>query len=592
MDTPVRKEIVLQGRAVSPGIARGHVSLWGRRWARPVKQLVFAADVEKEVLRLENAIAETVEEVKVLRKGFEGDQTGVAVDVFEAHELLLQDLTVLEEVGRRIRQEKCVAEYAFYDVLQGYMEALLKVHDDYLSARAIDIEDVGSRVLAHLRGQTDTRRFASQLQEDSVLLAWDMTPSDTAQLGNYSVSGFATEAGSPNSHTAIIARAIGTPAVVGVENLLKQAVVGREVLVDGYGGKIIFNPSAETYQKYLDIKARRNLISAELAKLKSEDARTEDGRDIVLSANLELEQELGYLEPSGASGVGLYRTEFFFFENKGVPSEEAQLERYLAVTRAAGEHGVIIRTFDVGGDKLLPEGMLAESGEVEENPALGWRGIRVCLDREQLFKIQMRAILRAGAEGKVRIMFPMVSGISELLRARALLEECAEELTEEGLAFDANLEVGVMIEVPSAALLADQMAKYVDFFSIGTNDLAQYTMAVDRTNEKVSGLHQVCHPAILRLLANVVNAAHRQGIWVGICGEAAGDLELTPLLVGLDLDEFSVGIHQVAAIKAAIRKLNADQCRETVKQALNQETTAPILTASWAIADQAYGDLL
>lgn len=585
------EEIILRGRAVSPGIARGRVTIWGRRWVKPHLRIIEPAGRDAEVARMERSVAETATEIRALRHDLGEDRQDLSADIFEAHELLLQDLTVLEEVSRLIREQGLAAESAFFQVLQGYMEALMQVRDDYLAARAIDIEDVGSRVLAHLRGQADTRRFASQVEADAVLLAWDLTPSDTAQLEHHPVRGFATESGSPNSHSAILARAIGLPAVVAVEGLLHQADAGGDILVDGYEGLVILNPGVETHARYDEIERQHAGIAAELAKLRTAPARTVDGRDIELSANLELEQEIARLEPSGARGVGLYRTEFFFFEFGGVPDEEIQLERYARVAEATGDHGVIIRTFDVGGDKLYPVGVPG-GGDPEANPALGWRGIRVCLDREEIFKTQLRAILRAGAVGKVRVMFPMISGLEELLRSRALLEECCEELAAEGLVHDPNLEVGVMIEVPSAALLADQFAHYVDFFSVGTNDLVQYTVAVDRTNDKVASLHQICHPAVVRLLAGVVEAAHRQGIWVGICGEAAGDLELTPLLVGLDLDEFSVGINQVAAIKAAITRLSADECRQLAATALKEQSSEAILTASWAIADRLYGELL
>ena len=398
----------------------------------------------------------------------------------------------------------------------------------------------------------------------------------------------ATDLGSRTSHTAIMARSLNIPTVVGLHDVSEKLETGDEVLIDGYNGIVIKNPTAETLRDYDELRSKKERVAQALVGLRETKSTTRDGRHIVLSANIELPSELTAVAENGAEGVGLYRTEFLYINRTDMPSEEEQYETYRKVAESVAPHPLIIRTFDLGGDKIAE----AVEADDELNPFLGCRAIRFCLDHPEIFKVQLRAILRASTSRNVKIMFPMISGIGELRRALAVLAECAKEMKADGIPFDQDMQVGAMIEIPSAAISADSLAREVDFFSIGTNDLIQYAIAVDRVNESIAHLYEPTHPAVLRLLKMIADAAHANDIWVGVCGEMAGDIVLTPLLLGLAMDELSASASLVPRVKLAVQSLSAAECESLVQEALKLETPAEILDRCQSLAQKHYADLL
>jgi len=468
-------------------------------------------------------------------------------------------------------------------VMSRYVETLKRIGDEYLRERTVDIEDVARRVVRNLRG---IQQEASPA-EPHVLLSTELTPSDTAMMDRKAVLGFATEGGSHTSHSTIMARSMGIPAIVGLPEITTRFHTGQDALLDGYGGLLIINPSGETLAAYAVTRRKKAALERHLREMVDLPAETLDGKRIILTANIEFESEMPEVNAWGAEGIGLYRTEFFFLNRPALPTEDEQAENYARIASAAGPEGVIIRTLDVGGDKLQS----LHDSLTEANPFLGWRGIRVSLKRRKLFKSQLRAILRASAVGTVRVMFPMISCLEELRDARAVFHECQGELRQQGIIFDENMEVGAMIEVPSAALTADSLAREVDFFSIGTNDLIQYTLAVDRGNEMVADLYQPCHPGVLKLLKSVSDAARRAGIWTGVCGEMASDIMLTPLMVGLGFAELSMSTPQLPMVKYAIRKLPSARCIALVDEVLQLGETAKVRQRCREVALEFYSEL-
>jgi phosphotransferase system enzyme I (PtsI) len=467
-----------------------------------------------------------------------------------------------------------------------YAKTLSEIDDPYLRERALDIHDVTRRVVHNLMGTQ--ARDLSGVTTPHILIAHNLTPSDTAQLNRALVLGFGTDIGSRTSHTAIMARSLGIPAIVGLHDASSHLVTGDHVLLDGYNGLLVVNPSDQTLWEYGELEIKKTVVEEKLSQLRDTSSTTLDGNHVVLSANIELPEDMELVRQSGAEGVGLYRTEFFYLNKEELPTEEEQYAAYRQVAEAATPHSVIIRTLDLGGDKFMSALHMPE----ELNPFLGWRAIRFCLERVDVFKTQLRAILRASAAGNVKIMYPMISGVEELRRANVILEECRAELRAEGLAFSAGMEVGAMIEIPSAAISADILAKEVDFFSIGTNDLIQYSIAVDRLNEHIAHLYEPTHPAIIRLIRMTVEAAHANGLWVGVCGEMAGDIVLTPLLIGLGVDELSAGAGSVPRVKRAVQSLDASACRQLVEEIQRLDSAAAILAKCSAAARAHYPELL
>jgi phosphotransferase system enzyme I (PtsI) len=553
-------EVVLRGIGVSPGIATGPACLSTALFYVPELTPLPADSVEDELARFQKALTETKRQLEVLRDRVAKEAGTEDAFIFDAHVLMLEDPALLAEVERRIRKNPQRAEGAFYTVMTRYMEAMERMDDDYLRERVTDLQDIARRVVRVLRGDA----LAADHDHPHILLAQDISPSDTAAMDRTKVLGFASQSGSHTSHSTIMARSMGIPAVVGLPDIADQAQNGQMALLDGYRGLLILDPSPDTLSAYEGVRRKKAALEKHLHGMIDLPAETPDGQRVILSANIEFADEMSALTQHGAEGVGLYRTEFFYLNRHGLPGEDEQANNYARVASAAGPQGVIIRTLDIGGDKLHH----LHDGLEESNPFLGWRGIRVSLTRRGVFKTQLRAILRASTSGKVRVLFPMISCLEEIREARAVLQECREELTREGHDFDPKMETGVMIEVPGAALIADALAREVDFFSIGTNDLIQYTLAVDRGNEMVASLYQPCHPGILRLLKQVTEAARNAGIWTGVCGEMAGDVMLTPLMVGLGFEELSMAAVQLPHVKFAVRRLPAAWCRILVNQAL------------------------
>ena len=578
------QEVVLVGIGVSPGIARGPVCLSTALFDEPERAAVAPEQTEAELARFHAGIAETRRQLEILRDRVAVEAGTDDAFIFDAHLLMLEDPALLDGVDRLLRRDPQRAEGAFWQVMSRYMDAMSRMDNDYLRERVADLADIARRVVRVLRG--DAAEVTAE--QPHILLAQEITTSETAAMDRTRVLGFASASGSHTSHSTIMARSMGIPAVVGLTNIAEQAANGDDALLDGYRGLLILHPSADTIAQYEGVRRRKAALDRHLHEMIDLPAETPDGQRVILSANIEFADELSALTQHGAEGVGLYRTEFFYLNRAGLPGEDEQAENYARVAAASGAQGVIIRTLDIGGDKLHH----LHDGLQESNPFLGWRGIRVSLTRREVFKTQLRAILRASAAGKVRVLFPMVSCLEEVREARAVLEECREELTRAGRAFDPKMETGIMIEVPGAAMIADVLAPEVDFFSIGTNDLIQYTLAVDRGNEMVASLYQPTHPGILRLLKNVTEAARRAGIWTGVCGEMAGDVRLTPLMVGLGFEELSMAAVQLPQVKFAIRRLPAAWCRILVNQALACGDAARISEMCRAAAAEFFPELV
>ena len=580
------EELIFTGIPASPGIAVGPIHVSARGFSAPEIYEISEDQVAEEQARFQEAVNITKKQLKDLQERLESLAGNSESEIFEAHVMLLEDKSLIERVLQAIGKRQQNAEYAFYAVMQNFLEAMRRIPDPYLRERTADIEDVSQRVLRNFKVDEDS---GHQLPDGNhILLAYDLSPSDTASMNRRQLLGFATEQGSVNSHTAILARSFGIPAVVGLEASVIQVTALTPAVIDGYSGKLILNPTRETLERYIHLAAEKQRQSHELAARKDEATETKDGRVITLSANIEFLEELHELTESGAKGVGLYRTEFLLLNGSEMPDENEQAVAYKRVAQAVNGEIVIIRTMDAGGDKLPIEPLT----EPEPNPFLGWRGIRVSLSRPSMFRDQMRAILRASAFGKLAVMFPLVSGLSELLRARELLKRCMDELSAEGIAFNDKIPVGVMIEVPSAAVCADLLAPYVDFFSIGTNDLIQYTVAVDRVNPHVADLYKPTHPAVIRLIKKTVEAGEANGIWTGVCGEMAGDIRLTPLLLGLGVEELSVSPKIVPKVGQVIRSLKYSDCQALAVEAMKESRSQGILDMSLALARKCYPDLL
>ena len=580
------QELKFQGVGVAPGIARGNVFVHHPDDEEPPKRRLDESEIPAEVTRFEGALIATRAQILEMQQRIAEAIGAKDASIFDAHLLVVEDRTLIDEVLRTLEREKCNVEFVFAEVANRYARTLSEIDDPYLRERAFDIHDVTRRVIRNLLGRSS--RTLANLESPQVVIAHNITPSDTATLNRQMVLGFATDIGSRTSHTAIMARSLNIPAVVGLKDISKQLKTGDQVLLDGTNGFLVLNPTDATLWEYGEIEVQRGRVEEVLTGLRETVSTTKDGRHVILSANIELPEDVVLVQEAGAEGIGLYRTEFFFLNKSELPSEQEQYEAYRTVAQAIAPQSVIIRTLDLGGDKFLSHSHLP----TEINPFLGCRAIRFCLERPDIFKMQLRAILRASAVGNVRMMFPMISGLAELRQANELLETCRAEMRDEGKDFDANLEVGIMIEVPSAVLIADSLAKEVDFFSIGTNDLIQYTIAVDRVNERIAYLYEPTHPAIIRLIELTVNAAHENHIWVGICGEMAGEITLTPLLVGLGIDEFSASAGLVPRVKKAVQTLDSKECVQLVEDVRGMSSATDILERCEAVARRHYPELL
>src|SRR5436305_3258467 len=582
-----RQEIRFEGAGVSPGIAHGQIHVVRDDLDDVARYRISPSQVTDEIGRFEAALIQTRMQILEMQQRIAESIGAKDAAIFDAHLLVVEDRTLIDEVLRKLETELCNVEWVFQEVATRYAETLNKIDDPYFRERALDIQDVTKRVVRNLQGKAPKTFLA--LSESHILVAHNLTPSDTASRNRANVLGIATDLGSRTSHAAILARSLNIPAVVGCHDITAKLETGQHVLVDGSDGLLIVNPAPETIGHYAELESRRARVVAQLKELRTTRSTTRDGRHIVLSANIELPEDVEAVAANGAEGIGLYRTEFLYLNRTTLPTEDEQFETYRKVAERVRPNPLIIRTFDLGGDKLAP-GTVDISDEL--NPFLGWRAIRFCLENIDIFKTQLRAILRASAVGNVKIMFPMISGVDELRRAIAVLAECKEELCSSNIDIGEKIEVGAMIEIPSAAISANVLAPEVDFFSIGTNDLIQYALAVDRVNEKIAHLYEPTHPAVLRLLKMVADAGHASDIWVGVCGEMAGDIALIPLLLGLGVDELSASATLVPRVKRAVQSLTIPECQQLVQEALELDTASEILARCLKLADERYGDLL
>ena len=559
----------LKGIAASQGIsfAKAYVFVEPDLTVKEVK----IEDVAAEIKRFEDAIEASKKELTIIKENALASLGADKAAVFEAHLLILDDPEFMGTVKTDIESKVINAEYAFKETSDMFISMFEAMDNEYMKERAADIRDVSKRILAHLLG-VDLPN-PSLIDEEVIVIAEDLTPSDTAQLNKKYVKGFATNIGGRTSHSAIMARSLEIPAVVGTSSITEDVKNGDILILDGLDGVVLVNPDEATTAEYKEKHAKFEAQKAEWARLVTEKSVTKDGHEVILAANIGTPADLEGVKNNGGEAVGLYRTEFLYMGRDQLPTEDEQFEAYKAVLEGMGDKPVVVRTLDIGGDKELPYLDLPK----EMNPFLGFRAIRLCLEEKDLFRTQLRALLRASVYGKLCVMFPMIATIQEFRAAKALFLEEKEKLVAEGVAVSNDIELGIMVEIPSTAVIADIFAKEVDFFSIGTNDLIQYTMAADRMSEKVSYLYQPYNPAILRLVKNVIEASHKEGKWTGMCGEMAGDSLAIPLLLGMGLDEFSMSATSILQARSQIKNLTLDEMKELVEKAVMCATTEEVL---------------
>jgi phosphotransferase system enzyme I (PtsI) len=562
---------IKRGIPVSPGVAIGPAMVLDTEWFRIPRRFIESTSLDEELERLNQAIAAAAQEAQDNQKVVSdklGRQYGA---VFGAHAQMITDPTLRTEIEQLVRKENHSPEYAVSRVMRRYAKALESIDRGNFAGRSVDLFDIEKRILRNLLGQR--REQIQHLTEPVVVLAHDLTPSETAALDTSKVHAFATEAGGRASHTAIMAGALEIPAVVGLGKFVTDVSGGDEVIVDGTRGVLILNPDEETRKRYERARKSFRSFESRLGELRDLPAETRDGVRVSMLCNIEFPQEAKHCIERGGDGVGLYRTEFLYLGRDSDPTEAEHLDAYLQVLRTMGPKSVVIRTLDLGADKFSAA---SEGSTHERNPFLGLRSVRLCLRNLTLFKTQMRAILRASAFGDVRIMFPMVSTLLELRQCKMILAEVKEDLEDEGISFNRKLPVGTMIEVPSAAIMAEHLAREVNFFSLGTNDLVQYTLAADRTNENVATLYSAGDPAVLRLIDHVAKAAQKHEIEVSICGEMSGDPIYTVLLLGLGVRQLSVTPHNIPEIKKIIRSISMEESVQVAQEALRLETARDV----------------
>lgn len=559
---------MLNGIGASPGIVLGKALVIEE--TELVIERKVVTDCEAEVLKLRNAVQVSKEELTKVKEKALVELGEHEAEIFEAHLLVLEDPELVESAVSKINDEKVNAEYALNEIKEMFVSMFEAMDNEYMRERAADIKDVTNRVLRHILGVKVID--LADLAEEVILVAHDLTPSDTATMDKKKVLGFLTDIGGRTSHTAIMSRTLEVAAIVGLTNATKEIKDGDFVVFNGDTGEVVINPDEETIATYTNLKADFEEYKKSLELLKGQASCTTDGRHVELAGNIGTPNDVEGLIKNDAEGVGLYRTEFLYMDRIDFPSEEEQYTAYKAVLEGMSGKPIVIRTLDIGGDKKLDYLPMDE----EMNPFLGYRAIRLCLDRKEIFITQLRALYRASVHGKLRIMFPMISSLEELLQAKEVCEEVKAQLKAEGIAYSDEVEVGMMIEVPSAAVISDVLAKHVDFFSIGTNDLIQYTCAVDRMNQKISYLYNQFNPAVLRLIKMVIDNAHKEGKWVGMCGESAGDQLMIPILLGFGLDEFSMSPISILPARKLINSLRYEEMQNFSNEVLSLGTAEEI----------------
>lgn len=558
----------MKGTSASPGIGLGKVLIIQNEELVVVKKQIESVEEEKK--RFSEAIQKSKAELSKIRDKAMKEFGEEKAAIFDAHLLVLEDPELVEGTVKKVEAEETNVEYAFKEIVNQFVAIFESMDNEYMRERAADIKDVSSRVLRNLLGIKVID--LSVLDEEAILVSNDLTPSETATMDKEKVLGFLTNVGGRTSHTAIMARSLEIPAVVGLKDITEVLKDGDYVVFNGETGEVLINPSDEEIANYEELKKQYENEKKELEALRGQKSETIDGRKVELAGNIGTPNDIEGLIKNDAEGVGLYRTEFIYMDRDSLPSEEEQFNAYKAVLESLDSKPVVIRTLDIGGDKELSYLKF----DKEMNPFLGYRAIRLCLDKQEIFKTQLRALLRASVYGNLKIMFPMISCLEELLEAKKILEEVKADLSAEGIEYAEKIEVGMMIEVPSAAIISDLLAKHVDFFSIGTNDLIQYTTAVDRMNEKIHHLYNPFNPAVLRLIKMVIDNGHKEGIWVGMCGEMAGDKRIIPILLGLGLDEFSMSPISILPARKLINSLKIEEMKEFTDKVMAMDNAKDI----------------
>lgn len=563
------KKRKFEGVPVSGGVVIGQVFLMDPRRLAIEQRTVPDHEIEDEVRRFEKAVEKSKKHLKEIRQKAESDIDNMHASIFDSHLMMLDDPLIIRDTIEGIRREKRNAEHILKQTIERIASLFSKMPDDYFASRSSDIYDVAHHVTKNLLEVGDNP--LQNLKEPVIVVAHDLGPSETVVMDRSKVIGFVTEVGGPTSHTAIMAKALEIPAVVAVPDITGKVRNGDAIIVDGVGGRVIINPTPEELRKYENVQAKLMEQERTLSAICELPAETLDGYKIELSANIEIPAELKHVKEHGADGIGLFRTEFIYINRPHLPDEEEQYKVYKGVAEAMAPKPVIFRTLDIGGDKFLSGVRLKEL-----NPFLGLRAIRLSLANPRLFKVQLRAMLRASVTGNVKLMFPMVSCVEEVWAVKELLDDVKKELSEQGIEYARNIEVGIMVEIPSAAISADLLANEVDFFSIGTNDLIQYTLAVDRVNESVAHLYEPFHPAILRLIRDTIHAAHRHNVWVGLCGEMASDPISAVILLGLGIDELSMGPVAIPEVKRVIRNIRLADAKRLSDEILQMGASSEI----------------